>query len=59
MIERFPIIPIKQHGIYHSGIDAELLEAMHDLLLPKYVVDSAICFAGLKLIVEKTPQNSA
>ncbi len=55
MIERCPIIPIEQHGIYYGGTDAELLEEMHDLRSPEYAVDSAMCFAELKLIVEKTP----
>ena len=55
MIERCPIIPIEQHGIYHGGTDAELLEEMHDLRSPEYAVDSAMCYAELKLIVEKTP----
>ncbi len=31
MIEHCPIIPINQHGIYANGVDAKLLEYMHDL----------------------------
>ncbi len=55
MIERCPIIPIEQHGIYHNGMDAKLLEEMHDLHSPEYAVDSAMCYAELKLIIDKTP----
>ncbi len=55
MIERCPIIPIEQHGIYYGGTDSKPLEEMHDLQSPKYAVDSAMCYAKLKLIVEKIP----
>ncbi len=57
MIERspiIPIIPIEQHGIYYGGMDTKLLEEMYDLQSPKYAADSAMCYAKLKLIVEKT-----
>ncbi len=55
MIERYPIIPIEQHGIYYGGTDVKLLEEMYDLQSLEYAVDSAMCFAELKLIVDKTP----
>ncbi len=58
MIERCPIIPIKQHGIYHNRINAELLEEMYDLRLPEYAVDSAMCCTKLKPFVEKTPAET-
>ncbi len=50
-------IPIKQHGIYHGRMDAKLFKEMHVLHSPKYAVDSAMCLAELKLIVEKTPSE--
>ncbi len=34
IIERCPIIPIEQHGIYHNGTDAKLLKELHDLRSP-------------------------
>ncbi len=43
MIERSPIIPIKQHSISANWVDAELLEAMNDLQSPNYLLDSAMC----------------
>ncbi len=54
MIERCPIIPIEQHGIYANGIDAELLKAMHDLQSPEYLLDLAMCYAKLKIITLNT-----
>ncbi len=37
-----PIIPIEQHGIYANGVDVELLEDMHDMRSPKYLLDYAM-----------------
>ncbi len=54
MIERCPIIPIKQHCIYANGVDDELLEAMHDLRSPEYLLDLTMCYAKLKIITQHT-----
>ncbi len=54
MIEQCPIIPSKQHGIYANGVEAELLEDLHDLRSPKYLLDSAMCYAELKIIMQNT-----
>ncbi len=35
MIKQCPIIPIEQHSIYANGVDAELLEDLHDLRSPQ------------------------
>ncbi len=58
MIECYPIIPINQHGIYVNGVGAELLEDMHDLQSPKYLLDSAMCYAKLKIIMQNTPAET-
>ncbi len=57
MIERCPIIPIKEHCIYYNGVVAVLLEAISDNISPKFTVDSAMFYAKLKIIVEKTPNE--
>ncbi len=53
-----PIIPIKQHGFYYNGTDTKLLKEMYNLRLAEYVVDSAMCYVELKLIVKKTPAKT-
>ncbi len=58
MIKQCPIIPIKKHGIYFFGTDAKLLEDLHDLRSPEYVVNSTMCYTKLKIIVEKTPDET-
>ena len=58
MIERCPIIPIDQHGIYANGVDAELLEDMTDLRSAEYLLDSAMCYAELKIITQNTPAET-
>ncbi len=55
MIERCPIIPIEQHLIYYNGVNAELIKEISDLQSPHYVLDLVMCYAKLKIIVEKTP----
>ncbi len=54
MIKRCPIIPIEQHGIYANGVDAELLKGLHDVRSPKYLLDSVMCYAELKIITQNT-----
>ncbi len=54
MIERCPIIPIKQHVIYANRVGTELLEDMYDLRSPKYLLDSAMSYAKLKIIMQNT-----
>ncbi len=54
MIEHWPIIPIEQHGIYTNGVGVKLLKDMHDLQSPKYLLDSAMCYAELKIIMQNT-----
>ena len=58
MIERCPIIPMEQHGIYANGVDAELLKDMTDLRSPEYLLDSAMCYAELKIITQNTPAET-
>ena len=58
MIKQCPIIPIEQHGIYANGVDAELLKDMHGLRSPEYLLDSAMCYAELKLITQNTPAGT-
>jgi len=58
MIERCPIIPMEQHGIYANSVDAELLEDMNDLQSPEYLLDSAMCYAELKIITQNTPAET-
>ncbi len=55
MIKRCLIIPIKQHQIYYNGVDTKLRKGLHDVRSPEYVLDLAMCYAELKIIVEKTP----
>lgn len=50
MIECSQIIQIWQHGIYAGGVFSMLLKAMADLKSPKYLFDSAMCHAELKII---------
>ncbi len=54
MIERCPIIPIKQHPVYFNGVNAGLLKDISDLCSANYALDSAMCCAELKIIVKKT-----
>ncbi len=58
MMEQCPIIPIEQHHIYYNGVDAELLEEMYDHQSSKFVVDFAMCYEELWIIVEKTPAET-
>ncbi len=58
MIEWCPIIPIKQHGIYANGVDTELLKDLCDLRSPEYLLDSAMCYAELKIITQNTPAET-
>ncbi len=58
MIKWCPIIPIEQHGIYFGGTDAKLLKEMHDLQSRGYAIDSAMCYAELRIIVEKSPSET-
>ncbi len=53
-----PVIPIEQHPIYYYGANDKLLKDMPDLRSPKYALDSAMCYAKLKIIVEKTPTKT-
>ncbi len=54
MIKRCSIIPIEQHGIYANRVDAKLLKDIHDRSSPKYLLDSATCYAELKTIMQNT-----
>ncbi len=54
MIKQCPIIWIKKHVIYIGRTNAKLLKDLHDLQSLEYVVDSAMCYAKLKIMVEKT-----
>ncbi len=58
-IKRCPIIPIKQHPVYNNGVDAKLLKLLPQVRSPKYVLDSALCYAKLKVIGEKPPLRPA
>ncbi len=55
MIEWCLIIPIEQHHIYYHGVNAEILEKLSDHRSPKFIIDSAMSYADLRIIVEKTP----
>ncbi len=54
MIEQCLIIPIKQHGIYANRVDTKLLKEMYDFRSPKYLFDSTMCYAELKIIMQNT-----
>ncbi len=58
MIERCPIIPMDQHCIDANGVDAELLEDMTNLRSAEYLLDSAMCYAELKIITQNTPAET-
>ncbi len=58
MIEQCHIIPIEQHGIYANGNDAALLNHLHDLRFPEYLLDSAMCYAELKIIRKNTSSET-
>ncbi len=55
MINRCPIIPIEQHQVYYHRVNTKILEGLYNVRFPKYVLDLAMCYAKLKIIVEKTP----
>ncbi len=48
----------KQHQVYYNGVGAELLEGLHDVRSPKHVLDLAMCYGELKIIVDKTPAKT-
>lgn len=55
MINHCPIIPEEQHQTYYRGVDVKLLRELSDLNFPGYVLDLAMCYTKLKIIVANTP----
>ncbi len=58
MMVQCPMIPIKQHSIYYNRVDADVIKGFDDLPSPKYLLDSALCYAKLKVIVHHTPAET-
>ncbi len=53
-----PIIPIRDHHQYYSRIDTEVLVELEKQHSPTYLLDSSMCYAELKLIVQNTPAKT-
>ncbi len=58
MIKRCSIIPINEHVQYYNRTDTDVLKELGDFSSPEYVLDSANCYAELKVIVTRTPTKT-
>ncbi len=58
LIKRCFITSIEQHGVYVKVVNAKVPEGLHDVRSPKSVLELAMCYTKLKIIVEKTPADT-